>query len=204
MTPSLFDRNVPGMTERLQSAVVGIAGCGGLGSNAAVALARAGVGTLLLADFDRVALSDLNRQYYFQEEIGRLKVEALAARLRAVRPDIRLVTHAARLTPENAPTLFQPAELLIEAFDSADSKRWLIESWSRAYPERPIVCASGLAGCGRTQDLRVRSAGNLFVCGDEEADKRLGLCAPRVAIVANMQANVAIEILMSRGERVEP
>lgn len=198
MDAALFARNVPGMTARLSAAVVGIAGCGGLGSNAAVALARAGVGTLILADPDRVALSDLNRQHFFQADLGRLKVEALAAHLRAIHPEIRLVTHATELTPRNLAALFAPAELLIEAFDAAESKQWLIEAWCHSYPERPLVCGSGLAGYGKTAALKVRSAGNLHVCGDEESDMRSGLCAPRVAIVANMQANVAIEVLMDR------
>lgn len=196
MEPSLFDRNVPGMTARLANAVVGVAGCGGIGSNAAVALARAGVGTLILVDHDRVALTDLNRQYYFQDEIGQWKVEALAARLRAIHPAIRLLTHIERLTPENTAALFASAQVLIEAFDAAESKRWLIEAWAKSHPDRPVVCASGIAGFGRTEALQVRSAGRVYVCGDETTDMRAGLCAPRVAIVANMQANVAIELLM--------
>ncbi|MCK4414389.1 MAG: sulfur carrier protein ThiS adenylyltransferase ThiF [Candidatus Eisenbacteria sp.] len=192
----LFARNVPGLTQRLQRAVVGIAGLGGLGSNVAVALTRAGVGTLILADDDHVALPDLNRQYYFQTDVGRHKVEALSAHLRAINPDLRIVSHLVRLTPETITGSFAAAELLIEAFDQAESKQWLIETWCRSYPRRPIVCASGLAGYGKTDQLRVRSAGRLYLCGDEESDQHLGLCSARVAIVANMQANVAIELLM--------
>lgn len=194
--PSIFERNVPGTTERLRGATVGIAGCGGLGSNAAVALARAGVGRLILADPDRVELSNLNRQHYFQSDIGRAKVEALAGHLRAINPDIELVLHELELTPENAPGIFGEADLLIEAFDRAERKRWLIESWCRAYPDRPIVCGSGLSGIGNTNALKVHSAGRIHMCGDEESDMELGLCASRVGVVANMQANVAIELLV--------
>lgn len=194
--PSIFERNVPGTTERLRGATVGIAGCGGLGSNAAVALARAGVGRLILADPDRVELSNLNRQHYFQSDIGRAKVEALAGHLRAINPDIELVLHELELTPENAPGIFGEADLLIEAFDRAERKRWLIESWCRAYPDRPIVCGSGLSGIGNTNALKVHSAGRIHMCGDEESDMELGLCASRVGAVANMQANVAIELLV--------
>jgi len=192
----LFARNVPGMTARLQAATVGIAGCGGLGSHVALALARAGVGTLILADHDRVALSDLNRQAYFQSDIGRPKVSALAAHVRAVNPEASILTHAVRLTPETLGAHFAAAELLIEAFDQAESKQWLIETWCRHYPQRPIICASGLAGYGKTAQLRVRSAGQLYLCGDEESEEQEGLCSARVALVANMQANVAIELLM--------
>jgi sulfur carrier protein ThiS adenylyltransferase len=192
----MFDRNVPGMTERLERAVVGIAGCGGLGSNAAIALVRAGVGRLILVDGDVVEASNLNRQQFVQGDIGRRKVEALAGHLRAIQPAVTVESHAVTLTAENTPTLFRDAEILIEAFDRAEAKHWLISAWCRAYPDRPIVVASGLAGYGRTQDLTVRSAGCIHICGDESSDMREGLCAPRVGIVACMQANVAIELLM--------
>ena len=195
---SIFERNVPGTTERLRRATVGIAGCGGLGSNAAVALARAGVGRLILVDHDRVELSNLNRQHYFQPDVGRVKVEALAGHLRAINPDIELVLHDIELTPENAPGIFGEADVLIEAFDRAELKRWLIEVWCGAFPDRPIVCGSGLSGIGNTNALRVHSSGCIHFCGDEESDMSMGLCAARVGAVAHMQANVAIELLMER------
>ena len=192
---SIFDRNVPGTTEKLAVATVGIAGCGGLGSNAAVALARAGVGRLILVDHDRVELSNLNRQHYFQSDIGNVKVEALGLHLRAINPAIALELHDIELKPEDVEMIFAGADILIEAFDRAENKRWLIEAWCKTFPERHIVCGSGLSGCGCTDSLRVHSAGRIHFCGDEETDMSLGLCAARVGIVANMQANVAIEIL---------
>ena len=153
---------------------------------------------MILADPDRVELSNLNRQHYFQNDVGKVKVEALAGHLRAVNPDIDLVLHELELTPGNAPEIFGEADLLIEAFDRAESKRWLIETWCRAFPDRPIVCGSGLSGVGNTSALRVHSAGCIHICGDEESDMSLGLCAARVGTVANMQANVAIELLLRK------
>ena len=196
----IFARNVPGMTACLRAATVGIAGCGGLGSNAAVALTRAGIGGLILADGDRVAASNLNRQHFFQDDIGQPKVAALAAHLRAINPALRLVLHAAELAPGDVGAAFAEADLLIEAFDRAESKQWLIEVWCRALPQRDIVCASGLAGWGQTAELSVRSAGKLHFCGDGHSDMSAGLCAPRVAIVANMQANLAVELLMGEAD----
>ena len=191
----IFERNVPGSTEKLAKATVGVAGCGGLGSNAAVALVRAGVGHLILADHDIVEASNLNRQHYFQDDIGDKKVEALASHLRAINPDVELVLHDLELTPENMPGIYEEADLLIEAFDSADSKKWLIESWCIAYPDRPIVAASGVSGCGHTEDMHVHSSGNIHVCGDEESEMTMGLCAARVMMAASMQANMAIGLL---------
>jgi sulfur carrier protein ThiS adenylyltransferase len=196
---AIFERNVPGSTRILRAATVGIAGCGGLGSNAAASLVRAGIGRLILVDPDVVEASNLNRQYYFTEDIGMPKVDALARRLRAVNPRIELVLHNLELEPDDVEKVFADADLLIEAFDRAQSKRWLIESWCRAFPDRPIVAASGVSGAGRTDSLRVHSSGNIHVCGDEESDMSEGLCAPRVAIAANMEANVAVELILERG-----
>jgi sulfur carrier protein ThiS adenylyltransferase len=192
----VFDRNVPGSTEILRTRTVGIAGCGGLGSNAAVSLARAGIGGLILADCDSVEESNLNRQYFFLDDIGKPKVDALAARLRQINPAIRLVLHGDQLDPAQVPGVFATADLLLEAFDQAESKLWLIEAWCRAYPERPVVVASGVSGLGHTERMRVRRVGQIVVCGDETSDLSEGLCAPRVALAANMQANVTVELLM--------
>lgn len=197
---SIFERNVPGSTAILKRAVVGIAGCGGIGSNAAVSLVRAGVGGLILVDHDRVEASNLNRQHFFGEDVGRPKVEALADRLRSIAPGLRLDLRDVELSPADVPAIFAEADLLVEAFDLAEAKRWLIETWCAAFPDRHIVIGSGLAGLGRTGTLRVHSAGRIHVCGDEESDMSMGLCAPRVAIVANMQANVAVEILVGEGK----
>ena len=93
---------------------------------------------------------------------------------------------------------FGDADLLIEAFDCAESKTWLIEAWVAAFPQRPVVCASGLSGIGRTDALAVRRAGMIYIVGDGETDLSAGLCASRVAIAANMEANVAIELLNKR------
>jgi sulfur carrier protein ThiS adenylyltransferase len=196
VVPEQFKKNVPGSFEILQSATVAIAGCGGLGSNAAVALVRAGIGSLILVDFDRVEVSNLNRQYYFQADIGQKKVEALSSHLKAINPAIRLTLIDRKIIPSDIPKIFTGANLLIEAFDSADAKSWLIESWCMAYPEKPVVCASGLSGIGKTEAIIVRRMGMIHIAGDGESDMSIGLCSARVAIVANIQANIAIEILM--------
>jgi sulfur carrier protein ThiS adenylyltransferase len=192
----IFERNVPGMTERLDRATVAIAGCGGLGSNVAVALTRAGVGHLILADRDAVEASNLNRQAFNAADIGRRKVTALADHLREIRPDLALTLHDTEVTRDNVATLFGGGEILVEAFDDAAAKILLIEAWTRAFPDRTIVCGNGLAGVGRTAALKVVRTGHIVFCGDMESDMALGLSAPRVAMVAAMQANEVCELLM--------
>ena len=191
----IYERNVPGSTEKLAASSVGIAGCGGLGSNAAIALARAGIGRLILADRDLVEESNLNRQSFFLSDVGKVKVEALASMIAAINPGIRLDIHRTEVSPGNAAELFAEADLLIEAFDRAESKRWLMEAWCRSFPERPIVGASGISGIGKSSGIAVRSSGNIYIIGDQETSMEIGLCSARVGLVANMQANVAIALL---------
>lgn len=199
----IFERNVPGVRDILSKKTVAVAGCGGLGSNAAVALVRAGIGKLIIADFDVVELSNLNRQYFFMGDVGKRKTDALKAHLLAINPEVEILDHFMELTPENIAGLFEEADLLVEAFDRAESKVWLIESWCTHYPERPIVCASGLSGMGGTEELAVRRSGYIVMCGDFESDMCIGLTSARVAIAANMQANLAIEILVNGEKTVQ-
>lgn len=195
----LFERNVPGSTKILQKSIIAIAGCGGLGSNAAVSLVRAGIGKLIIADSDIVEESNLNRQYYFLPDIGIKKVKALTAHLKAINPEVIIDAYDKKISRDDISEIFKEADLLIEAFDLAESKQWLIEAWCKAFPERAIICASGLSGLGNTDELRIRRAGHLYFCGDGKTDMSMGLCSARIAIVANMQANIAIEILIKKG-----
>ena len=182
----------------LRAGVVGIAGAGGLGSNAAAALARAGVGRLIIADFDVVESSDLNRQYYFIDQVGQPKVEALLANLRRMNPFSTYEIHNTKVDSDNIRSLYGEADLLVEAFDLADQKQMLVESWLTHFPGRPIIIASGLAGFGDNEKIGQRRLGNLYICGDEisECDVCTAPMAPRVAIVAAMQANLAVELLV--------
>ena len=196
MTEELFLRNVPGSRERMSGAVIGIAGCGGLGSNAAVSLIRAGADRLILADHDRVEISNLNRQAFFHSDVGAFKSVALAEHLRGINPEAEIISHVETVTKRNMSELFSEADILIEAFDRAEQKQWLINTWSKTFPDRPIVAGNGIAGIGRTGMLRVTKIGNVYFCGDMASEMEEGLCAPRVAIVANMQAHVVVELLV--------
>jgi sulfur carrier protein ThiS adenylyltransferase len=197
----LFARHDPAVLAALRGATVGIAGAGGLGSTVAASLARAGVGRLIVADFDRVEPSNLNRQQYFVGQIGRKKVLALRENLRAMNPYVTVVAHAVRVTARNVGRLFGKADVLVEAFDRAEAKQMLIAAWLAAHPERPIVAASGLAGYGGNRRLHTRRVGSLWICGDESSQPPPGVSpmAPRVGIVANLQANLVVELLVGRG-----
>lgn len=204
VTPAeLFSRHDPEVLAALRRSTVGIAGAGGLGSNVAISLARAGVGRLVVADFDSIEPSNLNRQQYFVEQVGRSKVAALRDNLVRVNPFSDYVVHQVRVTAENVERLFGEVDLLVEAFDRAEAKQMLVDAWLTSRPGRPIVAASGLAGYGGNGKLRTRRMGDLYLCGDQESQCREGISpmAPRVAIVANLQANLVVELLVKRGGR---
>jgi len=192
-------RHTPGVHARLKTATVGIAGLGGLGSTVAVALARIGVGRLILADFDVVEPSNLNRQQYFISHIGRPKTEALYDLLGQINPCVRVDRHTVRLTQDNAAQVFREAQVLVEAFDGAEAKAMLVETFLGAYPDRQVVAASGMAGHGPGNDVRVHRMGRgLVLVGDltTGAAPGMGLMAPRVGIAACQQANAVLRILL--------
>lgn len=194
----LFLRNVPGLRDKISDKIIGIAGCGGLGSNIAVALTRTGIGSLVLVDFDRVEVSNLNRQYFFLNDVGKFKTTALKAHLKNINPDICITTENCKITPDNISRLYSQANILIEAFDKAEEKKMLIDYWSMSFPTKPLICGSGVAGVGKNDSLSTLKSGNLYICGDQKSDSNLeGLCSARVAIVANMQANLALELLFN-------
>lgn len=180
---------------------VGIAGAGGLGSNCAAALARTGVGTLVIADFDSVELSNLSRQYYFTDQVGMMKTTALKENLSRIRPEVNVVIHEVKLDKKNIPSIFSGCDIIVEAFDKTEMKEMLIETVQKELRGIPLIVGSGMAGWGKNEILKFRKIDNtLYVCGDEssEASEDFPTLAPRVGIVANMQANTVIELLMKR------
>jgi sulfur carrier protein ThiS adenylyltransferase len=157
------------------------------------------VGTLVLADFDVVEPSNLNRQQYFVDQIGRPKAEALADTLRRVNPYVRIDARVVRLTPANIPAVFGGCHVLVEAFDRADQKAMLVENALASLPETWVVAASGLAGYGPSDAIQThRVGGRLFVVGDLQAAAKpgTGLMAPRVGVAAHAQANLALRLLL--------
>lgn len=192
-------RHTPGVQAKLKTATVGIAGLGGLGSSIAVALARVGVGRLLLADFDVVEPSNLNRQQYFVDQIGQLKTEALSTNLRRINPYVQIEAHALKLAPDTVFPLFEKVHVMIEAFDRADQKAMLLQTFTEQRPDTPFIGASGMAGFASEASLGIRKIGrNIYIAGDLETGARpgCGLMAPRVGIVAHMQANLALRLLV--------
>lgn len=178
---------------------MGIAGLGGLGTNVAVALARAGVGRLIIADFDSVDKSNLNRQQYFADQIGRLKVEATIENLKRINPNVNIEGHQQKLTAENVPEIFAAADVIAECFDKAEEKQMLVETVLGKMDKPIIVSVSGLAGYGNSNAIQTRRISKrLILVGDNESgiDSIQVLTAARVGIAASHQANSVLEVLI--------
>ncbi len=199
---ALQERHTKERHQKIKAARVAVAGLGGLGSNIALLLARAGVGTLHLVDFDRVDISNLNRQAYEIRDLGRFKTEALTEHIRRINPYIKVYTDTVRVTRENIPDLFGQERWICEAFDRADQKAMLVNALLEHCREAVIVSGSGMAGYGSSNLIQTkRKMGRLYLCGDEKSDISDGMClmAPRVAVCAAHQANMALRLIL--GER---
>ena len=181
-----------------ESARVGIAGAGGLGSNCAMHLVRAGVRHLTVVDFDVVNESNLNRQFFFRDQIGMKKVDVLKENLLRIDPDADIRAVDLRLDATSVRETFADCAVVVEAFDVAEAKAMLVAALAAS--GKTLVTASGLAGWGRSNAMRVRRMGNIIAVGDGETavSEKAAPVSPRVGIAAAMQANSVVSILLGK------
>ncbi len=182
---------------RIQSFRIGIAGAGGLGSNCAFNLVRSGFKHLLIVDFDIVDFSNLNRQFYFYNQIGYLKVDALKENLLSINPDLDIETFKMFIDNNNVEEIFSDCDIIVEAFDKAAYKKMIIEELISS--KRLIVCASGLAGWGKSDQIMVnRIKNNIYIVGDlvSEVGVNQPPISPRVNICAAKQADIVLDYVL--------
>lgn len=199
----LHARHTPGVHEVIRRATVGIMGLGGLGSPLAVALARMGVGRLLLADFDVVEPTNLNRQHYCIDQIGLPKTEALKDNIARINPYVVVECIGERLSETNIPRYFRGVDVLAECFDDPAMKATALRVALQELPGVAYVGSSGVAGYGDNNAIRTRRLKpRVYVVGDGEsaAQPGQGLMAPRVGIAAHHQANQVIRLLLGVDE----
>lgn len=200
---ALSDRHGEKLQKKFSSATVAICGLGGLGSNVAVALARAGVGKLILIDFDRVDITNLHRQQYKVKQIGRYKSEALSENLKEIVPYVVLETHIFRITEKNTTDLLQDADVICEAFDNAECKAMLTNTVLETMPGKYLVASSGMAGMGSANTIQTRRVSKRFyISGDgmSDVDEVGSLVASRVMLCAAHQAHTVLRILAEQFE----
>ncbi|PVY45436.1 sulfur carrier protein ThiS adenylyltransferase ThiF [Victivallis vadensis] len=182
---------------RIEAARVGVAGAGGLGSNCLAHLVRCGVRRFVIADFDTVSESNLNRQFFFADQLGMPKVEAVAANLRRINSALELELYPERVTAENAVRRFGSCDVTVEAFDDPDAKTMLIRALLPL--GKPVVAASGIAGWGRSNTMRVQRIGQrLYMAGDRATgiSEETPPHSPRVGIAAAQQANTVMALIL--------
>lgn len=185
------------------SVSVAVCGLGGLGSNVAVMLARAGVGKLHLMDFDKVEMSNLNRQYFAMEHVGMLKADALKEIIAGIAPNCHVTAQSIKITEENIKELLKNDYIICEAFDEANQKAMLVNSVLTDFPDKYLVSASGMAGTGSSNDIKTRRvADRFFLCGDEvsDMDDNPLMVSSRVMLCAAHEANMIIRILAGKAE----
>lgn len=198
MYNALVERHGEDLQKKISSAKVAVCGLGGLGSNIAIALARAGVGQLHIIDFDRVDISNLNRQQYFAEQVGLYKTEALSENLHRIAPYCKITTDCIKLDENNILSILKDDDIICEAFDVAEEKAVLVNSVLENFPEKFIVGGSGMAGLGSANTIKTRKImKNFYLCGDGESDVSdgMGLYSSRVMVCAGHQANMILRII---------
>lgn len=203
MLQALEERQGKELQKCFSSATVAVCGLGGLGSNIAISLSRAGIGKLILIDFDRVDITNLHRQQYKASQIGRYKTEALSENLKEIAPYIEIEAHTVRISENNTAQLLKDADIICEAFDNAECKAMLINTILETMPEKYIVAASGMAGLGSANQIQTRRvAKRFYLCGDEVSDVNddIGLVSSRVMLCAAHQAHTVLRILANKIE----
>ena len=200
---ALEERHGKELHRAFSSATVAVCGLGGLGSNIAIALARAGIGKLILIDFDRVDITNLHRQQYKADQIGMDKTEALAENLKEIAPYVSLEVHTERITEENTVLLLKDADIICEAFDDAEWKAMLTNTVLTEMRDKYLVAASGMASLYDANRIKTRKVTSKFyLCGDEKSDVAdgIGLVSSRVMICAAHQAHTVLRILANNFE----
>ena len=194
----LFKRNVKGISEKLKKAKVCILGLGGLGSNVAVLLARSGIAYLKLVDFDIVEASNLNRQQYRISHIGMKKTEAIRTIIKEINPFVEVETLDIKVDRENILSIVGDVEIVVEAFDRAETKAMAIEELL-INGDKILVSASGMAGIGSANEIITRKIrDNFYLVGDNYSDyeEYSGIMSTRVMICAAHQANIVLRLIV--------
>ncbi len=199
---ALEARHGADLQQKFSAASVSVCGLGGLGSNVAITLARAGIGRLMLIDFDKVDISNLHRQQYGVSQLGMYKTEAMKQTLGEIAPYCNVITHTAKLAGDNLSQLAD-CDIVCECFDNAECKAMLVNEIAEHYPEKYIVAASGMSGMHTGNTIQTKKLGKrLYLCGDGMTDVSDDgtLFAPRVMLCAAHQANTVLRIIAGKFE----
>lgn len=198
MYASLEARHGAELQRKISAVSVAVCGLGGLGSNIAIMLARAGIGRLHLIDFDKVDLSNMNRQQYFVNQLGMFKTEALRDTLQNIAPYCKVDIDTVRITEDNLVSLLKNEDIICEAFDNAECKAMLVNGVLENMPEKYLTAASGMAGLSSANEISTRKiTEHFYLCGDGKSDVAdgIGLVSTRVTVCAAHEAHAVLNII---------
>jgi sulfur carrier protein ThiS adenylyltransferase len=183
--------------DKVSKARVGLAGAGGLGSNCALNLVRSGLKKLTIIDFDIIIPSNLDRQFYFLDQVGLNKVEALKINLLRVNLDLEIKAVVKKIDKGNIKALFSDCDIVVECFDRAEDKKMLVEELVGS--GKFIVAVSGVGGIGLSDEIQAHQLKeNLVLVGDLKSDiSRNPPISPRVNIAAAKQADLVLTYLLN-------
>ncbi|WP_311481695.1 sulfur carrier protein ThiS adenylyltransferase ThiF [uncultured Anaerococcus sp.] len=198
MRNEILKRQDPEINEILKNAKVSILGCGGLGSNIAMVLARSGLGEIYIYDYDKVELSNLNRQNYDQKDLGKSKVFQTKKKIEETIPYAKVFAKEVLISKENLSEIAEKTDVFIEAFDKKEMKSLVFE-YFLGRNDKKLIMASGLSGLGDFSDIKVKKIENVTMVGDFKSSQVQGLYAPYLGIVANIEALLALKVII--GER---
>ncbi|MDW5550116.1 HesA/MoeB/ThiF family protein [Methanosarcina sp.] len=189
--------------EKLKNAKVLVAGAGGLGSPVSTYLAIAGIGKIILADFDSVDPSNLNRQFlHHQKDIGRLKVESAKEKLLSMNPDIEVETIAEMLTESNLEALVPECDVIVDALDNLETRHML----NRLAIKRRIPLIHGaVTGYDGQVTTIVPGKTPCFYCIFPRISKKeiFPVLGATPGIIGSIQANEVIKFLTGQGKLLE-
>ena len=200
---ALEERHGKDLQEKISKTTVAVCGLGGLGSNISVSLARAGIGKLILIDFDKVDVTNLHRQQYKASQVGLKKTEALASNLQEIAPYITVTCYKERMTENNFQTLLADADIICEAFDKAEAKAMLVNGVLEKMPSKYLIAASGMAGMESANSIKTRKiTKHFYLCGDGVNDVAddIGLVSSRVMLCAAHQAHMVLRLIAGEFE----
>lgn len=175
-----------------------IIGCGGLGSNIVNILVRSGFSKFILIDYDKVELKNLNRQIFFMEQCGIKKVIALQENLKKINPDLEIKIICKKINRNNLKEIIikEKPDIVIEAVDAAEIKKIIFEFCLEM--EQKVICASGVAGYGDCENIKIKRNKNFVIVGDmkKSIDDYKPL-APKVTAVAAIQADEVLRMVLN-------
>lgn len=196
-------RHGAGNQEKISNAKVAVLGLGGLGSNICMALAKLGVGNMLLVDFDKVDITNIFRQNYRLSDIGEYKTDSTLKQMQEINPYLNIKTLNVRVTAENIAEIISEYDIICEAFDEKETKSLIINEILEKYDDKIIISGNGMAGYKSLNLIKTRRFGNrLYLCGDMEngIETEKTLVAPRVCACAMHQANMVLQIILGEIE----